>query len=144
MKKIAINSLVGLFYFVVQTIIEMLVIPILIYSGIPYFGMGADDFLQVMAGVIVYFGLSKMLYLSVLYLALFALFSTATQINFRLLNALLSVFLYLSSALYFGRNILTMINPIISIIISCIIVYYLFKSVRLMNRVKKHSSGLKA
>lgn len=136
MRKIIINLLVGLFYFVVQTTIEMLIIPILIYLGIPYFGMGTDDFLQVMAGVVVYFGLSKVLYLGVFYLVLFVLFSTVTQINFRILNAVLSVFLYLSIALYFGRNILTMINPFMSIIISCIIVYYLFRSVRFLNRAE--------
>jgi hypothetical protein len=113
----------------------MLVILILIYLGIPYSGMGADNFLQVLAGVVVYFGLTKALYLSALYLILFIVFSTATKINFRLLNALISIFLFPTIALYFGRNVLTMINPLMSIIISSIIVFYLLKSIRFLNRV---------
>ncbi len=135
MKRVAINLLIGLLYFITQTTIEMLVILILIYLGIPYSGMGADNFLQVLAGVVVYFGLTKALYLSALYLILFIVISTATKINFRLLNALISIFLFPTIALYFGRNVLTMINPLMSIIISSIIVFYLLKSIRFLNRV---------
>lgn len=142
MKKIKMYLLIGIIYFFVQTTIEMLVIPILIHLGIPYFGMGEDDFLQVMAGVVVYFGFSKVLYLSLLYLIFFVLFSIVSKINFRFINALLSFFLYLLMALYFGRNVLTMINPLTSIIFSSIVVYHLFKYFRFLNRFEKKSALL--
>lgn len=136
MKNILNNLLKGLFYFIIQTMIEILIILALVYFGIPYFGMGKDDFLQVLAGIVIYFGLSKVLYLGVLYLLLFVLFSLVTNINLRILNALLSVFLFLLTTIYFGRSQSTMINPIISVVISSIMIFYLLKNLRFFNRTE--------
>ena len=134
MKKILNYLIKGLLYFIIQTTIEILIILTLIYFGIPYFGMGTDNFLQVFAGVVVYFGLSIVMYLSMLYFVLFVVFSLKTNINLQILNALLSIFLFFSSVFYFSRNLSTMINPIISMVISSIIIIYFLKPINFFNR----------
>ena len=134
MRNILKNLLIGIFYFIVQTTFEILLMLLLIYTGLPYFNMGPDDIFQVLGGLIVYYAISKILYLGFIYLILFTLFSSFFQINYRILNGLLSIGLYVLIMLYYNRNIYKMANPILAICISSIIIYFVFKRIKLINR----------
>lgn len=116
--------------FFLQTILEVVLIIILLYFGIPFFEMnvGNEHFYEIIIGVLGFYALTKCIYYGLIYLIAFIFFSYVFKIEnkfrYSILNGILSVF-YIVLFIINGRNFGWVLNPVISsIIVLLSIIFY--------------------
>jgi low affinity Fe/Cu permease len=81
------------------------------------------NFLQILFGVTIFYGLAKMICMSWIYIPVFAIVSSFSKFNCFLLNGVLSLFIFVGLVLLNNRDISVMSNPLISIIIASGLIY---------------------
>ena len=139
MKKFLKKVYISLFFFLFQTILEVVLIISLLYLGIPYYGnqVGHEKFLEVLIGVLGYYALIKLIYFGIIYFLLFIILSFLIKkekaFSFSILNFSLSA-IYPLIFILNGRPIKIILNQGISAIISAIIILLLAKNLEKKNK----------
>lgn len=123
----------GLKYFILQTLIEVSIIIMLLYLGLPYFEMnvGNEGFYQIVIGVLGYYALIKCIYYSWIYLIAFTGISfigkLKTRFAYSLLNAILSI-TYIMLFLINGRLFSWVLNSLLACIAASLIIIIIFRT----------------
>jgi hypothetical protein len=139
MKKFVKYLIIGMKYFLFQTLLEVCVIVLLLYLGIPFFEMnvGNEHFYEIVIGVLGFYALLKCIYYSWIYLSCFIGISIyrnyETPFAFSIVNAVLSI-IYILIFLINGRPFSWVLNQLIATVVSSILIVVIVKLFKNWNR----------
>ncbi len=134
----------GLKYFILQTLMEVIIIIVLLYLGIPYFEMkvGNESFYKMVIGVLGYYALIKCIYYGWIYLIAFTgigfIWRLKTRFAYSLLNAILSI-TYIMLFLINGKQFSWVLNPLLACIAASSIIIIIFRINRMSQKSKTAS-----
>lgn len=117
---------VGLLLFVIQSILEVIFIVCFLYLGIGYLGidLAKENFVSLIVNMTILYIPMKSMYLGLIYVIVFLGVSLWKKWNIYMINGVLSILLIILLVLVLGGNLLEMINPLISTVVSSIVVAF--------------------